>query len=65
MPRKENLSIEERLERAKELFTRKQHEKHKEISHLYKTRIYKLAKKAVLFFCGYRSLYLLIGCCLI
>src|ERR1700749_1818338 len=50
MPRKENLSIEERLERAKELFTRKQHEKHKEISHLYKTTIYKLAKRSCIVF---------------
>lgn len=50
MPRKENLSIEERLERAKEIFARKQQEKHKEISHLYKTRIYKLAKKSCIIF---------------
>jgi hypothetical protein len=50
MPRKENLSIEERLERARELFTRKQKEKHKEISHLYKTTIYKLAKKSCIAF---------------
>ncbi|HTA63838.1 MAG TPA: hypothetical protein VK835_15350 [Bacteroidia bacterium] len=50
MPRKENLSIEERLERARELFTHKQHEKHKEISHLYKTKIYRLAKKSSIAF---------------
>ena len=50
MPRKENLSIEERLERAKEIFARKQQEKHKEISHLYKTRIYKLAKRSCIVF---------------
>jgi hypothetical protein len=50
MPRKENLSIEERLERAREIFTRKQHEKHKEISHLYKTKIYNLAKKSCIVF---------------
>ena len=59
MPRKENLSIEERLERAKEIFTRKQHEKHKEISHLYKTRIYKLAKKSCIFFLWMAQLILI------
>src|SRR6185437_5665964 len=59
MPRKENLSIEERLERAKEIFTRKQHQKHKEISHLYKTRIYKLAKRSCIVFLWIAQLILI------
>ncbi len=50
MPRKEELSIEERLERAKELYTRKQQEKQKEITRLYNTKIYKLAKKSCIAF---------------
>lgn len=50
MPRKETLSIEERLERAKEIFTRKQNAKHKEISQLHKTRIYILAKRSCIVF---------------
>jgi len=50
MPRKEELSIEERLERGKELYTRKQQEKQKEISRLYSTKMYKLAKKSCIAF---------------
>jgi|GEM_PF-2436286 len=50
MPRKEELSIEERLERARELFTKKQQAKQKEITRLYSTKIYKLAKKSCIAF---------------
>jgi hypothetical protein len=50
MPRKEELSIEERLERARELFNRKQQEKNKQISILYGSKIYKLAKKSCIVF---------------
>jgi hypothetical protein len=59
MPRKENLSIEERLERAQELYKRKQHEKHKEISHLYNTKIYKLAKRSCIVFLWISQLILI------
>ena len=50
MPRKEELSIEERLERARQLFAQKQQQKHKEITRLYSTTIYKLAKKSCIVF---------------
>ena len=59
MPRKENLSIEERLERAQELYAKKQQEKRKEISHLYSTRIYKLAKKSCIVFLWISQLILI------
>ncbi len=59
MPRKENLSIEERLERAQELYAHKQHEKRKEISHLYSTKIYKLAKKSCIVFLWVSQLILI------
>jgi len=61
MPRKEkeNLSVEERLERAKEIFTRKQQEKNKEILHLYKTKIYKLAKRSCIVFLWISQLILI------
>ena len=59
MPRKENLSIEERLERAQELYDKKLQAKRKEISNLYNTSIYKLAKKSCIVFLWISQLILI------
>ncbi len=59
MHRKEELSIEERLERSRELFLRKQLQKEKEISKLYSTKIYKLAKKSCIIFLWLAQLILI------
>lgn len=50
MPRKEELSIEERLARARELFLKKQAQKQQELTKLHASKIYKLAKKSCIVF---------------
>ena len=50
MPRKEKLPLEERLEQAKEFFTRKQEEKFKHIAELEVSKIYKLARRSSIAF---------------
>lgn len=46
MPRKEGLSLEERIQRARELFERKQWEKDKKLQTLYASRLYRWARKS-------------------
>jgi hypothetical protein len=46
MPRKEGLSLEERLQRAKELFERKQQEKQQRLQQLYASRLYRWARRS-------------------
>ena len=50
MPRKENLSLEERLERARQLYAQKQHDKRKNIQKVQGTKIYKLARVSCIVF---------------
>lgn len=50
MPRKEGPPLEERMQRAKELFEFKQQQKQKNLQALYASRIYKLARKTSIAF---------------
>ncbi len=50
MPRKEGPPLEERMQRAKELFEFKQLQKEKTLKELYASRIYKFAKKTCIAF---------------
>jgi hypothetical protein len=50
MPRKENTSLEERLEQARETFLRKQNAKNKHLAALTASKIYKLARKSCIVF---------------
>lgn len=50
MPRKEGPPIEERMQRAKELYEFKQFLKQKNLNELYASRIYKLARKSSIAF---------------
>ncbi|MBS1645747.1 MAG: hypothetical protein JST67_00260 [Bacteroidetes bacterium] len=50
MPRKEDISLEERIERADFLHQQKQHRKNKIIHQLYGTSIYKAARKSCIVF---------------
>jgi hypothetical protein len=50
MPRKEGPPLEERMQRAKELFEQKQRQKQKNLQELYASRIYKLARKTSILF---------------
>ena len=59
MPRKENLSLEERIERARQLAESKQKENSKNIAALYQTRIYRLARYSSIFFLWLSQLILI------
>jgi len=50
MPRKEGPPLEERMQRAKELFEFKQRQKEKNLQNLYASRIYKFARKTSIIF---------------
>ncbi len=50
MPRKEGPPLEERMQRAKELFEFKQRQKEKNLQALYASRIYKIARKTSIAF---------------
>ena len=50
MPRKEDIPLEERLERAKYLHEQNQEKKRKKIAQLHSTEIYKLARKSCIAF---------------
>ena len=59
MPRKEGPPIEERLQRAKELFEFKQKKKHDNLQQLYASRIYKFARKSSIAFIWITQLILI------
>ncbi len=59
MPRKEGPPLEERMQRAKELFELKQRQKEKNILELYSSRIYKLARKTCIAFLWISQLILI------
>jgi hypothetical protein len=59
MPRKEGPPIEERMQRAKELFEFKQRQKQKNLQQLYATRIYKFARKSSIAFIWITQLILI------
>jgi hypothetical protein len=59
MPRKENIPLEERLQKARETFIRKQEEKDKRLSQLTASKIYKLARKSCIFFVWITQLILI------
>ena len=50
MPRKEGPPLEERMQRAKELFEFKRQQKEKNLQALYASRVYKLARKTSITF---------------
>jgi hypothetical protein len=59
MPRKEGPSIEERMQRAKELFEFKERRKQKNLEELYTSKIYKLARKTSIVFLWISQLILI------
>lgn len=59
MPRKENIPLEERLQKARETFIRKQEEKSKLLSQFRSTKIYKLARKSCIAFVWIAQLILI------
>ena len=59
MPRKENISLEERLEQARETFLRKQEAKNKHLAKLTASKIYKLARKSCIAFLWVAQLILI------
>jgi hypothetical protein len=59
MPRKEGPSIEERMQRAKELFEFKEKRKQKNLQELYASGIYKLARKTSIVFLWISQLILI------
>ncbi|MHB8258658.1 MAG: hypothetical protein ACYDCN_00570 [Bacteroidia bacterium] len=50
MPRKENIPVDERVQQAREQYTRKQEEKQQLLKELYASKIYKLARKSCIAF---------------
>jgi len=59
MPRKEGPPLEERIQRAKELFEFKRQQKEKNLQILYASRIYKLARKTSITFLWITQLLLI------
>jgi hypothetical protein len=59
MPRKEGPPLEERMQRAAELFELKQQQKAKNLQKLYASRIYKFAKKSSIVFLWITQLILI------
>ncbi|HEX7414856.1 MAG TPA: hypothetical protein VF411_12505 [Bacteroidia bacterium] len=50
MPRKENIPLEERLQQARQQYSRKQAEKQQQLKELRQSKIYKLARKSCIAF---------------
>lgn len=59
MPRRENIPLEERLQKARETLLRKQEEKGKLLSQLHNSKIYKLSRKSCIAFVWITQLILI------